>query len=374
MARSPRYRSAALTPESDLNSRAIVHLDLDAFYAAVEVLENPDLAEQPILVGGNPQGRGVVATASYAARAYGARSAMPMARAVRLCPDAVVLTPRHDLYRGYSRRVMRILHDEVPAVEETSIDEAYLDVTEQLQRWEDSVSVASRLQQRVRDEIGLSASLGVATNKLVAKVASDHDKPGGLTVVRPGDEAAFLAPLTVQVIWGIGPVTADQLAALGVTTVDDLARVPKAVLVQHFGRLGEEMARRARGIDNRPVVTEHDRKSVSRERTFRHDLKTLTSLKRVLWRLSRSVAQRLERERVEAETIAIKLRYHDFETLTRQTTLGVPTRADIEIYGAALALMTEAWERGRPVRLLGVGGYNLSPPTGQLRLPLFRDC
>lgn len=134
------------------------------------------------------------------------------------------------------------------------------------------------------------------------------------------------------------------------------------------------MARRARGIDNRPVVTEHDRKSVSRERTFRHDLKTLTSLKRVLWRLSRSVAQRLERERVEAETIAIKLRYHDFETLTRQTTLGVPTRADIEIYGAALALMTEAWERGRPVRLLGVGGYNLSPPTGQLRLPLFRDC
>jgi DNA polymerase-4 len=353
--------------------RAIVHLDLDAFYAAVEVLENPDLAGKPILVGGDPEGRGVVATASYAARAYGVHSAMPMHRAVRLCPDAIVLPTRHTLYREYSRRVMAILHAVTPVVEEMSIDEAYLDLTAQVEEWETSVGIARRLQERVREEIGLSASLGVAANKLVAKVASDHDKPGGLTVVRPGEEAAFLAPLPVRVIWGIGPVTAERLASLGVATVGDLAQVSESDLVKRFGKHGAGMARRARGIDHRPVVTEHERKSVSREKTFRHDLQALNDLKRVLWRLSKSVARRLGRAEAAAETIAIKLRYADFETLTRQMTLEVPTRDEIEIYRAALVLLEETWDRERAVRLLGVGGHNLSPPTGQLRLPLFDE-
>jgi DNA polymerase-4 len=349
--------------------RAILHLDLDAFYAAVEMLENPQLADKPILVGGRPESRGVVATASYAARAYGIHSAMPMVRAVRLCPDAVVLAPRFDLYKAYSRRVMAILQDTTPVLERVSIDEAYLDVTEQLGEWQEAAQIARGLQERVRDEVGLSASLGVATNKLVAKVASDHDKPCGLTVVRPGEEAAFLAPLAVRVIWGVGPVTAEKLAQMGVTTVGDLARLSEDVLAARFGDHGRAMVRRARGIDRRPVVTEHERKSVSRETTFSQDLREMEALKKHLWRLSQGVARRLERAGVVAGTIAIKLRYDDFETLTRQVSLDVPTDDAVRIYRVAVVLLKQTWERGRAVRLLGVGGEHLTLPTGQL--PLF---
>ena len=348
--------------------RAIVHLDLDAFYAAVEMLEDPTLADKPILVGGRPESRGVVAAASYAAREYGVHSAMPMYRAVRLCPQAVVRPPRFDLYRQYSRRVMAILHEATPLVEKMSIDEAYLDLTEEVDHWKAIVSLARRLQERVRDEVGLSASLGVATNKLVAKVASDHDKPGGLTVVRPGEEAAFLKPLPVRVIWGIGPVTAEKLADIGVTTVGDLAQLSDRELAARFGDHGAAMAQRARGVDRRSVVTEHERKSVSRETTFIQDLRELEALKKELWRLSQSVARRLERAGVAAGTITIKLRYDDFETLTRQMSLGVPTEDDVRIYRAALVLLNQAWECGRPVRLLGVGGADLVPPTGQMAL------
>jgi nucleotidyltransferase/DNA polymerase involved in DNA repair len=209
----------------------------------------------------------------------------------------------------------------------------------------------------------------VATNKLVAKVASDHDKPGGLTVVEPGDEASFLAPLPVRVIWGVGPVTAEKLAQMGVTTVGQLARVSKRALVGQFGDHGAAMARRAHGIDHRPVSAERERKSVSREMTFSEDLRELKDLKRQLWRLSQSVARRLNRAEVVAGTITIKLRYQDFDTLTRQMSLDVPTADEIRIYRAALVLLGQTWECGRPVRLLGVGGEHLSPPTGQL--PLF---
>jgi DNA polymerase-4 len=348
--------------------RAIVHLDLDAFYAAVEVLENPDLAGKPILVGGRPESRGVVAAAAYAAREYGVHSAMPMYQALKLCPKAVVLHPRFDLYRQYSRRVMAILHEATPMVEKMSIDEAYLDLTEQVNPWEEIIPLARRLQERVREEVGLSASLGVATNKLVAKVASDHDKPGGLTVVHPGREATFLKPLPVRVIWGIGPVTAEKLAYIGVTTVGDLAQLSERNLATRFGEHGAAMAQRAQGIDPRPVVTERERKSVSRETTFIRDLRELGVLKKELWKLSQSVAQRLERAGVAAGTITIKLRYDDFETLTRQMSLDVPTGDAVRIYRAALVLLKQAWECGRAVRLLGVVGADLMPPTGQMSL------
>ncbi|MFO7740897.1 MAG: DNA polymerase IV [Anaerolineae bacterium] len=346
-----------------------MHLDLDAFYASVELRENAGLTGRPVLVGGRPDKRGVVAAASYEAREYGVHSAMPMARAVRLCPQAVVIPPRFDVYRRYSRRVMAILYDATALVERISIDEAYLDLTEQVDQWEEAVSLARRLQQRVRDEVGLSASLGVATNKLVAKVASDYDKPGGLTVVRPGEGAAFLEPLPVRVIWGIGPVTAQKLAEMGVTTVGDLAQLSAQELAARFGEQGAAMARRCRGIDHRPVVTEHERKSVSRERTFSRDLRDLEALKKQLWRLSQGVAQRLKQTDAAAGTIAVKLRYDDFETLTRQMSLDVPTGDEVRIYRAALVLLKQAWECGRPVRLLGVGGSDLKPPTGQM--PLF---
>jgi DNA polymerase-4 len=333
------------------------------------MLDNPDLLGKPILVGGRPESRGVVATASYAARKYGIHSAMPMYRAVRLCPDAIVLPPRFDLYREYSRRVMTILRDTTPVLEIVSIDEAYLDLTERVGEWREAVGLAQGLQGRVLDEVGLSASLGVATNKLVAKVASDHNKPGGLTVVPPGEEAAFLAALPVQAIWGVGPVTAEKLAQMGVATVGDLARLSQDVLVARFGDHGKAMARRARGIDRRPVVTEHERKSVSRETTFRQDLRDMEALKKHLWQLSQGVARRLERGGVVAGTIAIKLRYDDFETLTRQMSLDVPTDDAVRIYRVALVLLQQTWERERAVRLLGVGGHHLVLPTGQL--PLF---
>jgi DNA polymerase-4 len=347
---------------------AILHLDLDAFFAAVEVLEDASLAGKPVVVGGRPEGRGVVASASYPARAYGVRSAMPTYRALALCPDLIVVPPRHGVYRTYSRRVMAILHETSALVEQMSIDEAYLDVGEEIERWAEAVDVAREIQARVRDEVGLSASLGVAANKLVAKVASDRDKPGGLTVVRPGEEAAFLAPLPVRVLWGVGPVTAGKLAGMGVETVGDLARLEEGALQARFGQQGLDMARRARGIDRRPVVTEHETKSVSQERTFRRDLYRSDDLKRQLWALSKGVARRLAGADLAAGTVAIKLRYADFETLTRQMTLDVPTADEETIYRAALVLLERAWQPGRAVRLLGVGGHNLCPPLGQLPL------
>ncbi len=351
---------------SDL--RAIVHLDLDAFFAAVEVLDNPALAGLPLIVGGRPEERGVVSTASYEARAYGVRSAMPTVRALQLCPEAIVLPPRHGRYHEFSRRVMAILHQSSPLVEQISIDEAFLDLTGAVSQWEDVIRIARTVQWRVKDEVELSASLGVATNKLVAKVASDRDKPGGLTVVRSGEEAQFLAELPVRVLWGIGPVTAGKLAEMGVTTVGELARVPEEVLYERFGRQGAAMAQHARGIDVRPVVTGYERKSISQELTFARDVAQWEALKRHLWHMSQRVAEMLKSDGLAAGTVSIKLRYADFSTLTRQMSLPAPTDDSIEIYRVALLLLERAWQRSRPVRLLGVGGHNLSTPSGQLTL------
>ena len=348
--------------------RAIIHLDLDAFYAAVEVLENPELADKPVLIGGRPTGRGVVLTASYPARVFGARSAMPMYRAVQLCPKAIIVPPRHRLYNDYSRRVMAVLRETCPMMEQMSIDEAYLDLSEQVIEWEAVIPLAQGLQTTVREETGLSASLGVATNKLVAKVASDQDKPGGLTVVRPGEEADFLAPLPVRVLWGIGPVTAVKLAAMGVETVGDLVRLPADDLEAQFGRQGAAMARQARGQDRRRIVTERDPKSVSQERTFRRDIAEKKALKEQLWKMSQKVGARLKRYNLAAGTVGIKVRYTDFTTFSRQMSLAVPTDDELEIYRAALVLLERNWQNGRPIRLLGVAGRHLAPPAGQLPL------
>jgi DNA polymerase-4 len=341
---------------------------LDAFYAAVEVLENPGLAGKPVLIGGQPEQRGVVAAASYPARAFGVRSAMPMSRALQRCPSAIVPPPRFDINRKYSRQVMDILRQTSPLVEQISIDEAYLDLSDQAVAWEDAVDIAQTLQKRVREEVGLSASLGVATNKLVAKVASDRDKPGGLTVVRSGEEAAFLSPLPVRVLWGVGPRTAEKLAQIGVMTVGELAERSEGELRRRFGRHGAAMANHARGIDRRSVVTEHERKSVSQERTFARDLGDVEALDKQLKRLSQRVAQHLKRAGVVAGTVAIKLRYSDFETLTRQQRLAVPTDDAEAIYQVARVLFNRVWQHGRPVRLLGVAGRHLSPPPGQMSL------
>ncbi len=355
------------SPMTD-HPRAIIHLDLDAFFAAVEVLENPDLAGKPVLVGGRPEERGVVASASYPARAFGIHSAMPMAHALALCPTAIIVPARHHRYHEYSQQVMAVLHRASPLVEQMSIDEAYLDLTDQVETWEESIEIARQLQRQIVDGIGLSASLGVAANKLVAKVASDRNKPGGLTVVRLGEEASFLAPLPARVLWGIGPVTEKKLAELGVTTVADLAKLPEEELRSRFGRQGVELARMAQGIDERPLVTEHETKSISQETTFNRDVADPNFLRQQAWQLSQGVSRHLKREGVAAGTVAIKLRYFDFTTLTRQMRLSVPTDDEREIYRTALVLLRRAWQRGRPVRLLGVAARELSPPTGQLAL------
>lgn len=346
--------------------RAIVHLDLDAFFAAVEVLENPDLVGKPVLIGGRPEERGVVAAASYPARALGARSAMPMYQALSLCPGAVVLPPHHRLYGEYSRRVMEVLRLETALVEQISIDEAYLDLTGRVEAWDEAIEIARGIQRQVKEQIGLPSSLGVATNKLVAKVASDTDKPNGLTVVRPGEEAAFLAPLPARVLWGIGPVTEAKLAEMGVATVGELARLPEDEMRLRFGRHGASMARQAHGVDPRPVVTEHETKSVSQERTFARDVSDAATLKRELWRLSQGAARRLNKAGLAAGTVAVKVRYADFSTFSRQMALAVPVDDERKIYRAALVLFERAWQPGRPVRLLGVAGRDLSPPPGQL--------
>jgi DNA polymerase-4 len=348
--------------------RAIIHLDLDAFYTAVEILENSELEGKPVIVGGRPGERGVVASASYAARAFGVHSAMPMSRALSLCPEAVIVPPRHRLYSDYSRRVMAILRQASPLFEQMSIDEAYLDVTESTGSWQDAIDIARQIQRQVLEETGLSASLGVATNKLVAKVASDRDKPGGLTVVPPGDEAQFLAPLPVRVLWGVGPVMAGKLAEMGATTVGDLAQMPVEELRLRFGSQGAGLFRQARGIDRRAVVTEHEIKSVSQERTFRRDIADEKTLYDQLWRLSEKVAERLKRRELAAGTVAIKLRYGDFTTLTRQMTLAVPTDDEQAIFRAARMLLERSWQRGRPVRLLGVATRRLCAPPRQLPL------
>jgi DNA polymerase-4 len=353
--------------QDTLQFRAIVHLDLDAFFAAVEVLENPSLAGKPVIVGGSPEGRGVVASASYPARAYGIHSAMPTSQALRLCPDVVVIRGRHRVYWDYSRRVMAILRESAPLVQQTSVDEAFLDVSH-LAAWEAVVLEAYRLQACVRDQVGLSASLGVASNKLVAKVASERGKPGGVTVVRPGDVEAFLAPLSVRVLWGIGPVTARRLAAVNVTTVGELAQVPEEELRKHFGRSGTYMARRARGIDNHPVFTGHEAKSVSHETTFAHDVRDVATLEATLRKLGSSLSRRMRKSDLVASTIAIKLRYADFTTLSRQTTLAAPTDDEQQIHRMVLLLFHRTWKQRQAVRLLGVAARHLSAGSGQLRL------
>jgi DNA polymerase-4 len=352
-------------------TRSIIHLDLDAFFAAVEVLENPSLEGRPVLVGGEPGGRGVVAAASYEAREFGVRSAMPTYRALQLCPEAVVLPPRHHVYERFSRQVMVVVRETSPLVEQMSIDEAFIDLTGQVAAWEDGINVARDVQKRVWNEVGLSTSLGVATTKLVAKVASGRNKPGGLTVVRPGEEVAFLAPLPVRVLWGVGPVTAAKLGEMNITTVGELARAPEADLQLLFGQRGAELARQAQGIDQRRVLAEHGRRSVSQERTFAQDLRELHQLKQWLWRLSKGVARHLGNDDLAAGTVAIKLRYTDFTTLTRQMCLTVPTDDGRTIYRAALVLLERGWESGRAVRLLGVAAREVCPRTGQL--PLLQD-
>ena len=335
---------------------------------AVERLDDPALIGLPVIVGGRPEVRGVVASASYEVRAFGVHSAMPTAQALRLCPQAILISGHRERYAEMSRRVMAILADYTPLMEPISIDEAFLDVTGTEDHYGPPGHLASAIQERIERESGLSASLGVATNKLLAKIASDLRKPHGITVVPVGEEASFLAPLPIRKLWGVGEVTGKELARLGVQTIGDLACLPVDTLRTRFGSQGEVLWRASHGIDDSPVTPEHEAKSLSREETFARDVADAATLRRELLRLSDAVAARLRRHNFQTRTVTLKLRYGDFTTISRQATLSDATDAGPAIYGQVLALFESAWQRGRPVRLLGVAAANLTQPARQMRL------
>lgn len=348
-----------------MKARTILHVDLDAFFCAVEALLDPSLVGKPHAVGGSPSGRGVIASASYEARAFGVRSAMPSAQALRLCPQLILLKGRHSLYGQYSRQVMDILQDAAPVMEQISIDEAFLDVSDDPLEGRE---IAAQLQAKILNETSLPTSWGVASNKLVAKIATDEGKPKGLVVVPPGEEAEFLAPLPVRRLWGVGPKSAERLAQVGVTTIGELAQLSNSRLKALFGDHGPDLAARARGIDDRPLVSEHDPRSLSAERTFATDLTDERDLARQMLSMSETVGRRLRKAGLAGRTVKVKLRWSDFTTISRQTKLAQPTDQDGEIFNAAQALFKAAWKPGRPVRLLGVGVADLGPPSRQLTL------
>ncbi|NIS79148.1 MAG: DNA polymerase IV [Anaerolineales bacterium] len=340
-------------------------MDLDAFFCSVEELHQPDLKGTPFVVGGSPAGRGVVSSASYAARTFGIRSAMPTAQALRLCPDLIILSGRHKVYAEYSKRVMRFLRQSAPVVEQISIDEAFLDVSDDPKPGD---IVAANLQKEIRVRFQLPTSWGVASNKLVAKIATEVGKPNGLIAVPSGMEAEFLAPLPVDMLPGVGPKTRDRLAVEGIHHIGELAAQSENRLREVLGDHGPELAARARGRDQRQVVEEHEPRSMSAETTFAQDVSDRDQLCRTLLRLSERVGSRLRKSDLAGKTIRIKLRWHDFKTITRQTRLPQPSDQDREIYQAALELFERAWRKNRPVRLVGVGVSDLGPPLRQLSL------
>jgi DNA polymerase-4 len=348
-----------------MTPRTILHVDLDAFYCSVEAILNPELIGKPFVVGGRPEGRGVVASASYEARTFGIRSAMPTAQALRLAPHLIVLPGRHGVYGDYSHKVMEHLRNAVPLMQQISIDEAFLDVSA-VERPGDTL--ARQLQSEIMDLFQLPTSWGVATNKLVAKIATEVGKPRGLVSVLAGEEAAFLAPLPVDMLWGVGPKTRERLERINVRTIGELAQVPTSKLKALFGLVGLELASRARGEDDSEVREGGEPRSMSAERTFTRDLSNKKDLHKELLQMSEEVGRRLRAEGLAGRTIRLKIRWPDFETHTRQLKLAQPTDHDGEIYDRALALLAGIWPEGQPVRLLGVGVADLGLPWRQLSL------
>lgn len=334
--------------------RCILHADLDAFFASVEQLDDPALRGKPVLVGGTGD-RGVVAAASYEARAFGCRSAMPMSQARRLCPTAVVVPPRFDRYAELSQRFRGVLLDQSPLVEPMSIDEAFVDVTGSQRLLGSGAEIAERIRTRTRAELGVTVSVGVATSKFVAKLASDLHKPDGCSVIDPGSEAARLAPLPIECMWGVGPKTAPKLHAAGIRTFADLQRRTDSDLHKLLGDAGPSWRQLALGVDDRPVETERDPLSVGHEETFHEDVADATVLRAVLQEQCERVAMRLRTGGGMARGVVLKVRLPDFQTFSRRRTLQAPSDATLQIWHAAESLL-EAWlrERHGALRLIGV--------------------
>jgi DNA polymerase-4 len=347
--------------------RAIAHVDMDAFYAAIEQRDRPELRGQPVIVGAEPGGRGVVSAASYEARVYGVRSAMPISKASRLCPHGSFLPVDMRKYRRVSAQIMAILETFSPLVEPVSVDEAFLDLTGTASLFGPPAEAVRAIKSRIRAETALTASAGLAPNKFLAKIGSDLRKPDGLVVVNPGEEAAFLAPLPIERLWGVGRVTAEALSGLGIATIAQLQRMPREVLVKRFGPHGAELHDLAFGRDDRPVEPDTPAKSMGAEETFESDCRDPARLASVLRAQAERVARELRESGVSAARLTLKLRFSDFHTITRAVT-AEPTQDGLELYRRARTLLDR--ERlDQPVRLIGLSASGLgSEGTGQLSL------
>jgi DNA polymerase-4 len=350
--------------------RQILHVDMDAFFASVEQLDDPSLRGKPLVVGGESR-RGVVAAASYEARRFGVRSAMPMAEALRRCPRLIVVSGRGDRYREVSGQVFDVFEKYTPLVEGLSVDEAFLDVTASRGLFGDGPTIARLIKKDVLDATGLTCSAGVAASKFAAKIASDMDKPDGLTVV-PEDVAAFLAPLPIERMWGIGAKTAPTLHRLGYSTLGDLAKADRATLERHLGSWGPEVRELARGIDPREVVPDREAKSIGAECTYEMDLTTREAIARTLLAHASRVAARLTAAGTTARSVVVKLKLHDFTLLTRRMTLPSPASDTRTIHDACLTLLDRFPLEGARVRLTGVSTHGLGP-SEEVQPALFRD-
>jgi len=352
-----------------MTNRTIMHVDLDAFFVSVEQVFNPELKGKPVVVGGRPGGRGVVAAASYEARAFGLHSGMPLKTASRLCPEAIFIEGGFPKYREASQKFMAVLADFTPFLEPMGLDEAYLDVTGFESIHGSIRQMAVSIKQRVRDELGLCASVGIASGKVVAKVASDLSKPDGLLEVSGGEENSFLAPLAIDRLPGVGKKTQEVLRRLGVATIGEISALPLNTLKSYFGASGEVMYRFARGIDDRKVEPPGEAKSISRETTFGEDTRDRIILKATLRYLSEKVGADLRRRRKKAGCVTLKLRYADFTTITRSHTLPQTADSDQELFRSGENLMDRALAaEKRAIRLIGIGVSNLAESGRQLAM------
>jgi len=353
---------------------SILHVDMDAFYASIEQREQPELRNKPVIVGGSPNGRGVVAAASYEAREFGVHSAMPASRAYRLCPNAIFVKPRISLYAEVGHEVREILGSFTPLVEPLSLDEAFLDVTGSQKLHDSAVEIGHAIRERIKNELNLIASVGIAPNKFLAKIASDHDKPNGFTVVDPKKVAEFLDPLPIRRLWGVGKQAEARLKAFGIHTIADLRRFPTQTLVETLGeKVGHHLTKLCRGEDDRPVIPDHEAVSISHETTFAQDITDREVLRAVLHELTDQVARRLRHQSAKAGTVQLKIRYEDFQTYTRSVSLPVATDITRELWEAVSMLFNERLpERRLQVRLLGMGVSHLHRGNARQAL-LFED-
>jgi DNA polymerase-4 len=350
--------------------KAIIHLDMDSFYPSVEVLDNPQLKHKPVIVGGSKE-RGVVSSASYEARKFGIRSAQPMATAMRLCPHGIFLPVRMHRYREMSNRVFKIFRLFTPLVEPVSIDEAFLDVTASTRLFGQPDDIAKKIKDIVEKETGLTVSAGVAPSKFVAKIASDIDKPDGLTVVASDRIWEFLEPLPIEKMWGVGKKTRDRLHRLGIRTIGHFAHFPAEVLKRNFGKHGVRMRELALGMDERDVIPVSDAKSVGHEKTFPQDILDTDSAKKEILSLADKVAHRMRRDGVTGKTLTLKVKFSDFVQVTRSTTLAESTDNGLEIYSTACRLLEKTEADTRPFRLLGVSVSQLIHRGSGEQLSLF---